>query len=92
MIEVIDEKGLFSVSEGQQRGLVNVFTGQTATPEQAQDLLNFRKFGNEDLEQYIKMQILKQPSSNAPNRKHKLLTMAGQTQESKKRFSQRENK
>ena len=51
-------------------------------------ILNFRKIGNEHLEQYIELRILKHPSSNAPKRKHKLLTMAGQKLESKKHLKQ----
>jgi len=55
------------------RGIVNVFSGQKATPEQETDMLNFCHIGYMD---YVTHHILHQPSSvQAPLRCHKLLTM-----------------
>lgn len=63
------------------------FLGKT-TPEQAHDLLNFRQIGSDHLDNYIGLRILRQPSANAPTRKHRLLTMTEPKLESK-RVSQR---
>ena len=43
------------------RGILNVFTGQKATTEQATDMLNCRQIGNQSFETYVKYYILKQP-------------------------------
>ena len=59
-----------------KRGLLNVFTGTAATPQQAHDLLNFRKIGSDDLVQFISYHILRKPSTAAPIRRNRLLTMA----------------
>ena len=58
------------------RGLINVFSGEKANHQQTHDLLNFRKIGSDDLSHYIKYRILHHPSTNAPVRRNKLLTMA----------------
>ena len=49
--------------------------------------MNFRKIGKDDLTQYIKRRILRQPSTSAPVRCHKLLTMAPQTKVSKRNIN-----
>ncbi len=59
------------------RGLINVFNGQSATHQQASDMLTFREIGMQAFKEYISHRILIQPSStDAPVRQHKLLTMA----------------
>ena len=58
------------------RGVVNVFTGVAATPEQTHDLLNARSIGEQHYEYYISRHILQTPSTTAPLRKAHLLTMA----------------
>ena len=90
MMDTIEDRKLFQTSPHSNRGLINVFTGRKATLEQAHDLLHFRNIGIERFHQYIKFHILKHPSSNAPKRKQRLLTMAAPKSESKKRFGQRE--
>ena len=68
-------------------GLLNVFTGQKATPEQANDMLSCRKIGLESFQQYATYRILQKPSSViAPLRRHKLLTMSS-TKQSRKKLS-----
>ena len=68
------------------RGLLNVFTGQKANPEQANDMLSCRKTTSlESFQQYVTYHILQKPSSiNAPLRRHKLLTMSSIKQSRKK--------
>ena len=91
MIDIAVEKKFFPCSLNHNCGLVNVFSGEIATLEQRQDLLSFRRVGTKHLEHYINLRILRQPSSNAPTRKDRLLTMAVQKLESRKRFSQKES-
>ena len=74
MCSVISSKKLFDLQLN--RGIVNVFSGQKATEEQATDMLSCHKIGTESFHNYIKYHILKQRSTNAPLRKHRLLTMA----------------
>ena len=90
----MDKMELFPVSVFKNRGLLNVFSGQRATPEQSHDLLTFCEVGSLHLEQYIKHRIIKEPSTIAPVRKHKLLTMECPKVPGKRRISHkdRENK
>ena len=61
----------------QNRGLLNVFCALNATPEQLHDMLTFYEVGIQAFKQYITCYILQNPTStNAPLRRHKLLTMA----------------
>ena len=76
MINEILCNGLLPHSLTANRGLVNVFSGLKASPEQSHDLLNFREIGTTDLINYVNHRILKIPSTNAPKRKNKLVTMA----------------
>ena len=46
------------------RGLVNVFTGQKATPEQTKDMLTFHQIGDQSFQHYVKHRILQQPSTD----------------------------
>jgi len=46
------------------RGLGNFFSSKAATPEQAYDLLNFRKIGSNDLKLYIQHRVLRQLSTD----------------------------
>ena len=84
MISAIEDSNLLPQEVHNNRGLVNYFSNKEATHQQAFDLLNFRKIGSDDLTQYIKHRILRQPSTSAPVRRHKLLTMAPQTKVSKR--------
>ena len=89
MMSEMDKVKLFSECSGGNRGQQNFFSGKKATPEQTHDLLNYRKIGSDGLEQHIKFRILKQSTTEAPKRKHQLLTMAA-PKKGKKRYSQRE--
>ena len=75
IIELIKIKDLLPVTISQNRGIINTLSGLAATPEQKHDLLHFRRIGAEHLAQYINLRILKQPSTDAPVRKHRLVTM-----------------
>ena len=48
MINVIEDNQLLPVVE-QNRGLIYVFSGEKANPQQTHDFLNFRKIGSDDL-------------------------------------------
>ena len=77
MQELIREKKLFMGQITNNRGLANIFNNQTATPQQAHDMLNFRATGEHLYKGYITHRVLMEPStSSAPVRKAKLLTMA----------------
>ena len=65
------------ITQDNNRGLLNVFTNQVATPEQAHDMLSFRQIGLQAYQQYITTRILHTSSViNAPLRCHRLLTMS----------------
>ena len=76
MSSEIIAKNLLPANVQSNRGLINVFNGQKATPQQASDMLAFHTIGVQAYQQYITHRILMQPSpSNAPVRRRKLLTM-----------------
>ena len=72
------------------RGLINIFSGVAATPEQSHDLLNFREIDISDVRHYINFYVLKKPSIDAPIRKHKLLTMGSQKKSTKRSLDQKQ--
>ncbi len=74
-LEVITTKLLLAVTDS-NRGLVNPFTGKTASPEQTHDLLNFRYIGQREFLLGVQFNILKTPSVQAPNRKKRLQTFS----------------
>ena len=92
MIREIKEHTLFATPPTTNRGLVNVFSGIKASPEQHHDLMNFRKIGDDHLRSFIAYHIPKQPSTNAPVRKNRLLTMATRKKMSKRFINQKERK
>ena len=74
MCSLIRDKNLLITTTN--RGILNVFSGQKATPEQEADMLNFRCIGKQAYFDYVTYHILHQPSSvKATLRRHKLLTM-----------------
>ena len=76
--------------EQNSRGVVNVFSGQVATPEQSVDMMTFRETGIKAYRQYISTRLLEVPShANAPLQRQKLLTMSS-TKAKKKRMTPRE--
>ena len=90
MCSLVSEHTIFIPSIKSNRGLVNVFTGTQATPEQSHDLLNARKVGQQGYINYVTHYILQLPSvTNAPVRRKRLLTMAP-PKITKTRLSQKE--
>ena len=73
--EIIDQN-LLPANVEYNRGLINVLTGQKATPKQASNKLTFCEIGVKAFQQYISHHILMQRSSaSVPMRRCKLLTM-----------------
>ena len=90
MMEEIDKACLFPPFVQENRGLLNAFNQAKATPEQSFDMLNFRDIGSHDLENFINHFLLKQPSTTAPVRKNKLLTMVPVKKINKRAMNQKE--
>ena len=90
MLSEIQCKELLPGSISGNRGLVNIFSGVHATPEQRHDLLNIREIGCTNLTNYITHKILKIPSTETPQRQNKLLTMAPTKVVSRRLMNQRE--
>lgn len=77
MRQKIMSESLLPTETHTKRGVLNVFTGVPATPAQTKDLLSARKTGKEQYINYVEYNILQKPSTtDAPIRKHRLLTMA----------------
>ena len=76
MSNLVVTKGLFPTNPHNDRGLLNVFTGQQATHEQTSDMLSFYQIGENAFQNYVKYHILQTSSVKAPLRQHKLITMA----------------
>ena len=89
MMKCIQEFNLLPPNIPSNRGLINVFSGTVATPEQRHDLLNFRTIGYNQMILYIKQRILKVPSTSAPVRQQRLLTFST-NQKKKKRLNHKE--
>ncbi len=88
MTHTITDNNLLPKNSDTDRGLVNSFTGQKATPEQLHDMSNFRKIGEEATRSYIQHQILGRSfTTNTTIRRKKLLTMSSVTQNKKTKKS-----
>ena len=73
------------------RGLVNVFTNQVATPQQSHDMLRFREIGNDTFQQHVNYRVLTKPSTVAASiKKHKLLTLQPPKKVSKRKMNEKE--
>ncbi len=71
MLDAIQSKGMLTYT-----GLWNVFECKQATPEQAHDLLNFRRIGMEAFEGLVSEKLLGLPSTAAPTRRKRLCTFS----------------
>ena len=90
MRKEIQSKSLLPSEISTNRGLLNVFTGKAATPAQTKDLLTAREVGTTKYMNYVEYNILQKPSTTAPLRKHRLLTMAEPARNSKRKMTVRE--
>ena len=76
MRSLIIQNKLFPTIIESNRGVMNMFASKKATTEQAHDLIEARKIGQEYYKDYITHHIIQSPSVKAPLRKKRLLTMA----------------
>lgn len=77
MRRLIAEHHFFTTSIDTNRGVVNLFTNKQATTEQAHDMLNARRIGEQSyIINFVTHTLLQMPSVNAPVRRKQLLTMA----------------
>jgi hypothetical protein len=83
ILQHLHDFAIFSI-ESVNRGLQNPFTNQKASPEQRHDLLQFRTMGKAEYLQRISSVILKQPSTAAPNRKHRIQTFTEKKTQNRK--------
>ena len=74
-VKAIQDVGMLSLVE-KNRGLINFFERKEANPAQQNDLLNFRAIGQEEFLRRVSSVLLKQPSVNAPKRRHRLQTFS----------------
>ena len=58
------------------RGLINPFCNKSATPDQSADHLGFRSIGSREFLLKTAISILRNPSVQAPTRKHQLQTFS----------------
>ena len=56
--------------------LSNPYSKKPSTPQQREDLMNFYSIGESEFEKYVEYNVLRRPSTCAPNRKRKLLTFS----------------
>jgi len=90
MCSLVSQHKVFTQNATINRGLVNMFTGTQATPEQSCDLLNARKIGQQGYINYVTHNTLRLSSvTNLPVRCKQLLTMAP-PKATKRRLSQKE--
>ena len=74
---LLSQYALLPSSVESNRGIVNVFTGTKATPEQTHDLINARNLGEQGYINYVSHYLLQLPSvTEAPIRRKRLLSMA----------------
>ncbi len=90
MMKEINKVDLFPSSIQGNRGLLNLFNQTKATPEQSFDMLNFRDIGSQNLENFINHFLLQHPSTIAPVRKNKLLTMVPVKKINKRAMNQKD--
>ena len=89
MIEIIQRKDMTKL---QSSSLWNFLEDKLTTPEQSHDLLNCRCLGQEGYERYVS-KIIGLPSTNAPNRKKRLVTFSvTKVQKSKVKMVEHERK
>ena len=76
MCNLVVTNSLFPNNQENDRGLLNVFSGQQATHKQTNDMLSFYEIGKTAYQNYVRYHILQNSSVKVPLRQHKLITMA----------------
>lgn len=87
MGSLIREQSIFETELQKNRSVINLFTKQEASPEQAHDMLAAHQIGKQVYNNYITHHLLQLPSVLAPIRRKQLLTMAP-PKSTKRRISQ----
>ena len=91
MVHALSSHGM--VDSDQEHTLCTLIDHKQATPDQSNDLLHFRKIGQEAFEAHMKYRILKEASTTAPVRKKRLLTFSiTQTQRNRIKSVEKERK
>lgn len=75
MLKELKCKGKILIG-GTNKGLLNFLTDVHATSEQSHDLLNFRSIGQRSFENFVNYRLLQKASTEAPERKKRLLTFS----------------
>ena len=66
----------FSLDQRLGTRLLNPYAERKATRQEQEDLMSLREISEKEFEKYVEYNILHKPSTNAPNRKRKLLTFS----------------
>ena len=90
IMAIMEKHSLLPLPTATGRGLVNVFSGTTATEEQRRDMLQFYTIGTADYKAYVECRIMHLPSANPPRRQQRLRTFAPATK--KKRTTNQKEK
>ena len=90
MCAEIKKHKLLQLQPSTNRGMLNVFSGQTATREQANDILNCRQIRIESFKLYIQYHTLKTSSPVSAPVRHKRLLMMTTAKSKRKRTSERD--
>ena len=86
MLDLMEECDMLPTSPD-NLGLLNNLSNTPATPEQAHDLLTFRKIGQAEFEAHVNYRILRTPSTDAPRRRKRLQTFTS-TKATRKKLKQ----
>ena len=80
----------FDMFTDNEKELKNIFTNHIANPQQRHDILAFYDIGCKFYTEYVTHRVLSLPSSNAPVRKQRLLTLAPSKVVSKRKLNKKE--
>ena len=83
MLDYIEQNKMLPTSS-ENLGLQNFLSHTPATPEQAHNLLNFRRIGQEEFETHVNYRTLRDPRVSAPERRKYLHTFASTKARKKK--------
>ena len=80
----------FDMFTDNEKELKNIFTNHIANPQQRHDILAFYDIGSKFYTEYVTQRVFSLPSSNAPVRKQRLLTLAPSKVVSKRKLNEKE--